>query len=158
MKITSYLIFCKRFCISCCISPKIFKKPTILGKIVGFFEICRRNTTASTETFTEKWLEHNFALHITSYLSIVLSKILSHSKTIKKAKKLSVFGKNGSRRVSNFLQTHNFWKFDHIFRTYNQNNYKKIWFTKVTIIFIMMAQELFPTFFWKMTRTWMPLS
>ena len=132
MQITSNLIFCKRFGTSCFILPKIFKKPKILGKI---------------ESFTEKWLEHNSALGITSYLSIVLSEILSHSKTIKKAKKLSVFGKNGSRRVSNFLQTHNFWKFDHIFRTYNQNNDRKIWITKVTIIFIMMAQVLFRTFF-----------
>ena len=51
----------------------------------------------------------NFALHSTSYLSIALSKILPHSKTIKNAKKLSVFGKNDSRCLSNFLQTHIFW-------------------------------------------------
>ena len=50
----------------------------------------------------------NLALHSTSYLSIALSKILSHSKTIKNAKKLSVFGKNDSRCLSNFLQTHIF--------------------------------------------------
>ena len=48
------------------------------------FKNCRRNTTASTETFTEKKLGHNSALHTTSYLSIALSKILSHSKTKKK--------------------------------------------------------------------------
>ena len=35
------------------------------------------------ETFAEKELGHNSALHITSYLSIALSKILPHSKTIK---------------------------------------------------------------------------
>ena len=78
------------------------------GKIVGFLKICRRNTTASTKIFKEKELEHNSALHITSYLSIALSKILPHSKTIKNAKKLSVFGENDSRRLSNFLQTHIF--------------------------------------------------
>ena len=48
-----------------------------------FFEICWRNITASTETFTEKQLKCNFALHFTSYLSIALFKILSNSKTIK---------------------------------------------------------------------------
>ena len=62
------------------------------------------------------------ALHITSYLSTALSKILPHSKTIKNAEKLSVLGENDSRRLSNFLQTHIFWKFDHISRTYNQIN------------------------------------
>ena len=34
--------------------------------------------------------------------------ILPHPKTIKNAKKLSVFGKNDSRRLSNFLRTHIF--------------------------------------------------
>ena len=87
------------------------------------------------------------ALHITSYLSTALSKILPHSKTIKNAKKLSVFGENDSRRLSNFLQTHIFWKFDHISRTYNQINYRNIWFVKVTMIFIMTAQVLFSIFF-----------
>ena len=51
--------------------------------------------------FTEK---RNFALHFTSYLSIALSKILPYSKTIKSAKKMSVFGKNASRRFSNFCK------------------------------------------------------
>ena len=63
------------------------------------------NTTASMETFAEKELGHNSALHITSYLSIALSKILPHSKTTKSAKKVSVFGENDFRRLSNFLQT-----------------------------------------------------
>ena len=53
----------------------------------------------------EKYLRHNFALHITSYLSIELSKILPHSKTIKNAKKFSVFGENDSHHLSNLLQT-----------------------------------------------------
>ena len=101
------------------------------------------NTTPSTETFTENSLRHNFALHFTSYLSIALSKILPHSKTIKNAKKLSVFGENDSRRLSNFLQTHIFWNFDHISRIYNQINYRNIWFPKVIIILIMTAQVLF---------------
>ena len=61
------------------------------------FEICRRNTTASTEKFTEKLLGRDFALLFTSYLSIALSKIMRHSETIKNSKKLSVFGENDSR-------------------------------------------------------------
>ena len=56
---------------------------------------------------------------------------------------MSVFGENDSCLLSNFLQTHIFWKFDHISRTYNQINYRNIWFVKVTIILIMMAQVLF---------------
>ena len=51
----------------------------------------------------EKRLGCNFALHFTSYLSIALSKILPHSKTIKNAKELSVFGKNNSRSLSIFF-------------------------------------------------------
>ena len=73
-----------------------------------FFENCRRNTIASTETFTENSLRRSFALHFASYLSIALSKIFPHLKTIKIAKKLSVFGENDSRRLSSFLQTHIF--------------------------------------------------
>ena len=60
------------------------------------------------ETFTEKYLGHNSKLHINSYLSLSLSKILPYSKTIKNAKKLLVFGENDSRRLSNFLQMHIF--------------------------------------------------
>ena len=47
------------------------------------FENCWQNTTASTETFIENSLRRNFALRFASYLSIALSKILLHSKTIK---------------------------------------------------------------------------
>ena len=94
-----------------------FKKAEIFRQDCQFFEISEWNTAASTETFTEKKLGHNSVLNITSYLSIALSKILLHSKTIKNTKKLSVFGENDSRRLSNFLQTHIFWKFDHISRT-----------------------------------------
>ena len=54
-----------------------------------------------------------------------------------------VFGENDSHRLSNLLQTHIFWKFDHISGTYNQINYRNIWFGKVTIVLIMMAQVLF---------------
>ena len=85
-----------------------FKKTDNIRQNCQFFENCRRNTTASTETFTENQLRRNFSLHLTFYLSIGLSKILSHSKTIENAKKLSVFGENDSRRFSNFLQTHIF--------------------------------------------------
>ena len=56
---------------------------------------------------------------------------------------MSVFGENDSRCLSNFLQTHIFWNFDHISRTYNQINYRNIWFAKVIIILIMTAQVLF---------------
>ena len=52
-------------------------------------------------TFTEKELGHNSALHITSYLSVALSKILPHSK-IKNATKLLVFGEDDSWHLSNF--------------------------------------------------------
>ena len=103
------------------------------------FLICRRNLTPSTETLTER----NLALHFTSYLSIALFKTLSHSKTRKNAKKLSAFGENNSRCLPNFLQTHVFWNFDHISRTYNQINYRNIWLTKVIITLTMTAQMLF---------------
>ena len=83
---------------------------------------------------------HNSALHITSYLSIALPKILSNSKTTKNATKLSVFGENDSCRLSDF---------DHISRVYNQINYWNISFAKVTIILIMMAQVLFFVFFFE---------
>ena len=56
------------------------------------------------ETFTEKSSRRNFALHFTCCLFIVLLKILPHSKTIKSAKKLSVFAENASHCLSNFLQ------------------------------------------------------
>ena len=73
-----------------------FKKTDNFRLNCQFFEIYRRNTTANTETFKEKELGHNSAVHITSYLSIALFKILPHSKTTKDAKKLSVFGENDS--------------------------------------------------------------
>ena len=38
---------------------------------------------------------------------------------MKKAKKLSVFGKNDSHLLPNFLQTHIFLSFDPLSRTYN---------------------------------------
>ena len=63
----------------------------------------------------------------------------------KNAKKLSVFGENNSR----VLQTHIFWLFDHISRTYNQINYRNTWFAKVTGILIMMAQVLFLDIFFE---------
>ena len=141
----SQLFFCERFRTSCCISRTIFKKPTILTENVSFLKIVGeiQHTTTSTETFTENLLRHNFALHFTSYLSIALSKILPHSKTIKNAKKLLVFGENDSHRLSNFLQIHIVSNFDHISRICNQINYSNIWFPKVIIILIMTAQVLF---------------
>ena len=82
---------------------------------------------------------------------IALSTILSHSKTIKNAKKLLVFGESDSLFTNSY-----FWKFDHISRTYNQINYRNIWFGKVTAFLIMMAQVFFRHFF--QTRTLMLLS
>ena len=68
---------------------------------------------------------------------------------------MSVFGKNDSRCLSNFSQTHVFWNFDHISRTYNQINYTNIWFEKVIIILIMTAQVLFfQCFFRKRSAPW----
>ena len=104
---------------------------------------CRRNATASTETFTENSWQRNFALHFTSYLSIALSKILPHSETIKNAKKLSVFVESDSLRLSIILQIHIFLKFDHISRICNQINYSNIWFPKVITVLIMTVQVLF---------------
>ena len=54
-----------------------------------------------------------------------------------------VFGENDFRRLSNFLQTHIFWKFVHNYRICNQINYRNIWFPKVIIILIMTAEVLF---------------
>ena len=56
---------------------------------------------------------------------------------------MSVFGENDSRHLPNFLQAHIFWKFDHISRTCNKINYRNIWFEKVAITLIMMAQVFF---------------
>ena len=115
-------------------------------KLLVFWRLSA-NTTTSTETFTESSLRHSFALHFTSHLFIALSKILPHSKTIKNAKKLSVFGENDSCRLSNFLQTRIFWNFDHISRIYNQINYRNIWFPKVIIILSWRHKCFFLTFF-----------
>ena len=71
---------------------------------------------------------------------------------------MSVFGKNDSRCLSNFLQTHIFWNFGHISGTYDQINYRNIWFEEVIIILIMSAQVLFSNVFLKKIRTLMPLS
>ena len=72
---------------------------------------------------------------------------------------VKTFGESNSRRLSNFLETHIFWKFDHISGTYNQINYRNIWFAKVTIIRITIAQVLFlDVFSPKKTRTLMSLS
>ena len=60
------------------------------------------------ETFTEKYLGHNSAVHITSYLPVVISKILPRSKTMKDARKFLVFGENDFSRLSISLQNHIF--------------------------------------------------
>ena len=65
---------------------------------------------------------------------------------------MSVFGENDSCRLSNFLQTHIFWNFDHISRIYKQINYRDIWFPKVIINLIMTAQLLFFNVFWEKDR------
>ena len=72
---------------------------------------------------------------------------------------MSIFGENDSCCMFNFLQTHIFWNFDHISQTYNQINYRHIWFAEAIIILIMTTQVLFFNFlFLKKTRTLMPLS
>ena len=71
---------------------------------------------------------------------------------------MSVFGENDSCRLSSSWQTHIFGKFDHISRTYNQINYRNIWFAKVAIILIIMAQVLFWFFFLRKIPTLMLLS
>ena len=117
------------------------------------FESCRRKRTAGT--FIEKYLVRNFALHLTSYLSIAASKILPHSKKVKNTKKLSVFGKNNSRCLSIFLETLIFGHIvisGNISRTYNQINYRNIWqFLSV------LHRCFFFGFFSKKTRALMPL-
>ena len=112
---------------------QILKNPIILPEIFGFLKI-----VVEIQHLVQK-RSQKINYDFISYLSIALSKILPHSKTIKNAKKLSVFGENNSRCLSNFLQTHIVWKFDHSSRTYNQRNCRNIWFAKVTIILIMMA-------------------
>ena len=70
-----------------------------------------------------------------------------------------VFSENDFHCLSNFLQTHIFWKFGHISRSYNEINYRNIWIAKVIIILTMTAQVLFfSTFFPKKARTLIPLS
>ena len=56
-----------------------------------------------------------------------------------------------------FLQTHVFWNFCYISRTYNQISYRNIWFAKVIITLIRTAQ-VFSTFFLKKACTLMSLS
>ena len=87
-------------------------------------------------------------MHFT--LSIALSKILPHSKTIKNAKKLSVFGENDSHHLSNFLRTHIFWNIGHIPRIYNQIFDCRFQIFKKIVLF-------FNVFFPKKTCTLMPL-
>ena len=69
--------------------------PTILPEIVGFFKYVGEI----------QQLVHYISLPIYP----IHSKILPHSKTIKNTKKCSVFGKNDSYCLFNFLQTHFFY-------------------------------------------------
>ena len=62
---------------------------------------------------------------------------------------MSGFCENRFRRLSNFLQTHSFWNFDVISRNYSQIDHRNIWFTKITIILILMAKMLFFDFFFE---------
>ena len=110
-----------------------FQKPTISWKTVNFLKF-----VGEIQQPIQKSSQKN---------NKVIN--LPHSKTIKTAKKLSVFGENDSYCLSKFMQTHNFWKLDHISWTYNQINYRNKWCTKVTIILIMMAQVFFFWYFFE---------
>ena len=59
---------------------------------------------------------------------------------------LSVSGKNDPAVYLIFYKLIFFWNFDHVSRTYNQVNYRNIWFAKVVIIFIRTGQALFCVF------------
>ena len=101
-------------------------------------------------------------IHVLHYISLpiyplLFPKFCPHSKTIKNAKKLGIFGESDSRRLSNCLQTHIFWNFNDISRICNQINYRNIWFPKVIMILIMTAQVL-SMFFQKKTCTLIPLA
>ena len=133
---------------------QILKNPIILPEIFGFLKIL-----VEIQHLVQK-RSQKINYDFISYLSIALSKILPHSKTIKNAKKFSVFGENESRRLSKFLQSHIFSNSDHIFRIYNQSNYRNIWFPKVIIILIVTAQVLFFNVFFRKRptsyRCWSP--
>ena len=62
--------------------------------------------------------------------------------TIKTLKNCQFFDGNDSCRLSNYLQTHIFWYFDHISRTYTQIKYKNVWFEKLIIILIRTIEVL----------------
>ena len=70
---------------------------------------------------------------------------------------MSVFGKNNSRCLSNVLQTNIIWKFNHIFRTYNQVSYR-ICKSNDSFYLTGWPRCFFRCFFLKTTRTLMPLS
>ena len=136
-------IFCERFHASCCILPTIFKKPTISGKIVGFLKIVSK-IQQLVQKRSQK-INYDVILH---YISLPIyplhfPKFYPIQKHKKNTKKLSVFDENDSRCLSNFLQTHIFWNFDHISRICNEINYRNIWFPKVILILIMTEQVLF---------------
>ena len=84
------------------------RTPIILPEIAGFLKFVSKIQQLPWKRSWKKQLLHNFALQFTSYLSTALSKVLHHLKTVKNAKKLSEFGENDSRCLSNFLQIHIF--------------------------------------------------
>ena len=103
-------------------------------------------------------INYDVILHYISLLIYPLHfpKFCPIKKQFKKTKKMLVFGENDSLRLSNFLKAHFFGNFDHIYRIYNQINYRTICFPKVIIILVMTV--FFNVFFPKKTRTLMPLS
>ena len=100
-------LFPNYFSVDVSVLPVAFRqirKTNSFARNCQFFESCWRNTTSSRGTFAKYQLRRNFSLYFTSYLSIPPSKTLPLSKTVKIAKKFSVFGENESHRISNFYK------------------------------------------------------
>ena len=135
----------------------ILKKPTISGKIVSFLKIVgeiQQLVRKRSQKINYDVVLHYISIPICPLLFPKFCPIKKHKKSLRNCRYLV---KNDPHRLSNFLQTHIFWNFDHISRIYNQINYTNIWFPKVIIILIMTAQVLFSMFFPKKTRNLMPL-
>ena len=124
------------------------KKPIISSKIVGLLKFVGEIQQLVWER-SQKNNQNVILQYILFPIFHCTSRNSSHSKTIKNAKKLSVFGKNDSRSLYNCLQTYITWNFNHISRTYSQIHYKNIWYAKVIITFVITTQVLFFNVFFR---------